>query len=383
MARPSKPWYWEARACWATNLNGKRYTAPKTIGPKDQLGALTWHKSIVDGAVPVRVGDLQVHQLAERYLAWDVKRIQVGQRNEAAHNASAGKLTRVCATVIDGVKIGSMPVATISSRHLKRMLLEWQSEGLSANYVRDLGAVFKAMFNWAVHEELVAAYPFTKTPLPRVPKAAARFASRREAAQWLRFLWRSGKRDFAFLQRCLIHTGARPSELTRATRDEVSWGAWTEKSGHKGAIIVRTDWKNSKKSNELRRVYLPASLCRGLRRRLEGPTPASGGAGPQGRTDRAGHIFTSARGIAWTATNLSTVTIRARRAGIEQGLPFADDGPDALICYRWRHTAASTLLNKGVPIAVVGKLLGTSAAMIASTYGHILNDSLADAASQL
>jgi hypothetical protein len=38
---------------------------------------------------------------------------------------------------------------------------------------------------------------------------------------------------------------------------------------------------------------------------------------------------------------------------------------------------------RGVPIAVVGALLGTSAEMIAKTYGHILDESLSDAASQL
>ena len=38
---------------------------------------------------------------------------------------------------------------------------------------------------------------------------------------------------------------------------------------------------------------------------------------------------------------------------------------------------------RGVPIAVVAKLLGTSAKMIGEVYGHVLDGSLADAASQL
>jgi len=329
---------------------------------------------VVEASIPVTVGNLQVHQLAEQYLAWDVKRINAKQRSEMAHNISAGKLARVCATVIDGGVVGSMPVASINSRHLKRMILEWQSEGLSAHYVRDLGSVFKAMFHWAADEEkLIAVYPFAKTPLPRAPRAASRFATRLEAAQWLRFLWRSGRRDFAVLQRCLIHSGARPSELTRATWNEINWSGWTDRAGHSGAVIARTDWKNSKKNDEPRRVYLPASLCRSLRRRMEGPA------------SRFNLVFTTGRGIAWTATNLSTVTGRLRKTAIEQGLPFKDtaDGADCLTNYRWRHTAASSLLMRGVPIAVVGALLGTSAEMIARTYGHILDESLAEAASQL
>lgn len=377
MSRPSKPWFWEARKCWATNLNGRRYTAPRTVVSEHE--AWVWHKSVVDGAAPVTVGSMQVHQLAERYLAWDVKRIGAGQRSEPAHNTSACKLTRVCATEIDGVKIGEMPVALIRSGHLKKAILEWQGEKkangkrLSTNYVHDLGTVFRAMLNWAVHEGWVAVYPFTKTPLPRAPKAASRFATRLEAAMWLRFLWRSGRKDFAFLQRCLIHSGARPSELTQATWDEVNWSGWTDKAGHAGAIIARTDWKNAKKNGETRRVYLPASLCRSLRRRLEGPT------------DRSNHVFTTIRGSAWTGTNMSTTVRRLRKVAIAQGLPFqdTDDGADCLTNYRWRHTAASSLLMRGVPPAIVGKLLGTSAEMIVSTYGHVIDGALADAASLL
>ena len=373
MARPSEAWFWEARNCWATTVNGKRHTAPRSIGPKDKKQAQVWYQSIVDGAAPVTVGNLRVADLCELYLAWDVKRVNAKQRCELAHDNASRKLTRVCATEVDGVKVGLIPVTSIKKRHLERMLLEWQSEGLSTNYTRDLGSVFKACFNWGLGEGLIAVYPFVKTPLPRATKAASRYATRQEAAQWLRFLRSQGKRDYGFLQRALIHTGARPSELTRATRDDISWNSWSERSGHKGAIITRTDWKNSRKSDEPRRVYIPASLCRGLKRRMEGPT------------DRSGHVFTTSRGIAWTAINLSTLTRRMRKLGIEQGLPFKDtaDGADCLTCYRWRHTAASSLLMRGVPIAVVGALLGTSAEMIAKTYGHILDESLANAASQL
>lgn len=369
MARPSKPWFWEARSCWATTVNGKRYTAPKSVNSEHE--AWIWHKAIVEEAIPVKAGNLKVSDLCELYLAWDAKRLGAKQRSEHAHANAVGKLTRVCATVVDGAKVGSMPIQAVKRRHLERMLLSWASEGLSPTYVRDLGSSIKAVFNWAVSEELIPSYPFTKTPLPKAIKAASRFATRSEAATWLRFLWRSGMKDFAFLQRCLIHSGARPSELTRATWSEVSWNAWKDKAGNPGAIITRTEWKSSRKTDEPRRVYLPASLCRSLRRRS------------RGSTDRSGHVFTTIRGIEWTATNLSTVTMRMRKAGIEQGLPFADDGPDALTCYRWRHTAASSLIMRGVPIAVVGKLLGTSAEMISGTYGHVLDEPLANAASQL
>ncbi len=377
MARPSKPWYWEARGCWAVTINGKRHQAPKSIGPREDKKAWDWHDGIVNGTAPVTVGNLKVADLCELYLAWDVKRVSANQRDSVSHGLTVLKLTRACATTIDGVKIGRLPATSIRKRHLESMLLEWQAEKkangkrLSTNYCRDLGSTFKAVFNWAVGKELLQSYPFVKTPLPPAPKAASRFATRQEAAQWLRFLWRQGLKDFAFLQRCLIHSGARPSELTRATWDEITWKGWTDKAGHKGAIVTRANWKSSRKTGEERMVYLPASLCRSLRRRM------------RALPDLDSPIFQSPRHQKWTASNLATTTQRFLKQAIDAGLPFKSVGPDRLVCYRWRHTAASSLLMKGVPIAVVAKLLGTSPQMIAKTYGHIQNQALANAASML
>ena len=164
---------------------------------------------------------------------------------------------------------------------------------------------------------------------------------------------------------------ARPSELTRATWDEINWNGWKDKAGHSGAIVTRTEWKSARKTGEDRRVYLPASLCRSLRRRMEAvPDPDS-------------TIFQSPRHQPWTASNLATTTQRFVKEAIDAGLPLKSAGPDRLVCYRWRHTAASKLLMDGVPIAVVADLLGTSPQMIAKVYGHILDGPLSDAASRL
>ena len=378
MARTSKPWYWEARKCWATTLNGKRYTAPKTVASEHEAWA--WHKSIVEGSLRATVGKRSVADVCELYLEWDEKRVNAEQRDAQSHDLIVIKLSRVCATVVAGVKVGKLPATSIRGQHLKSMLLEWRGEKkkdgkrLSVNYVRDLASTFKAVFNWAVGQDplLVPSYPFAKTPLPKAPKPASRFATRKEAAQWLRFLWRKGLRDFALLQRCLVHSGARPSELTRATWDEIDWDGWKDKVGHSGAIVTRTEWKSARKTGEERRVYLPASLRRSLRRRMEGlPDPDSQ------------PIFVSPRHQPWTASNLATTTQRFVKEAIDAGVPLKSSGPDRLICYRWRHTAASKLLMDGVPIAVVGKLLGTSAKMISEVYGHLLDESLADAASKL
>ena len=163
-------------------------------------------------------------------------------------------------------------------------------------------------------------------PWALVPYPAERYASRDEAAAWLRWLWRSGRRDFAQLQRVLIHTGARPSEVTWATWGEIKWPS----ERGKPAVLVRASWKAVRKTGRARRVYLPTRLLRMLRRR---------------RGAQNEHLFVAPLGGKWCSSNLSVATARYRAAAAKAGIPVAETGPDRLTCYRWRHTAASSLLS--------------------------------------
>ena len=260
MSRPSSPWWWEARSCWAVTVGGKRHTAPRSIGPKDNKKAWDWHDSIVNSSTPVKVGKLRVADLCELYLEWDAKRVKAGQRDSKAHDLCVFKLTRVCKTLVDSTKVGSLPADTIKGFQLEQMLLTWADEGLSTLYCRDLASNIKQVLAWAKKRSLVATNSLADVSLPSIPQSLHRYATRSEAAAWLRFLWRKGLRDFAFLQRCLIHTGARPSELTRATWDEVDWNGWVYKGkkgngNHPGVTVTGTEWQSRSKTGKARLIY--------------------------------------------------------------------------------------------------------------------------------
>lgn len=367
MARPSKPWWWAARKRWAATIDGVRRVAPEWIGKGDVHDAWEWHREASRKADPTPVG--MVDGLCELYLRWDETRVKSGDRDAVTHAGWTGRLNRVCGTVVPGGKFGRLPVARVQPDHLDALDAAWRAEGLSPGYRRALATTIKTTFAWAARrqagrEALIPASPFAGTPLPSVPAPAERYATRKEAAAWLRWLWRSGRRDFARLQRVLIHTGARPSEITRATWGEVKW---PDDPG-RPAVLVRTEWKAARKTGRARRVYLPVRLHRSLRRR----------AGPPGEP-----LFTTPRGKPWAPANLATTTAQLRRAAIKAGAPLVDSGADRLTNYRWRHTAASTLLMAGVPVSTVAELLGTSAGQIQRTYGHMLSDHLAEAAAKL
>ena len=45
MARPSRPWFWKARNCWAVTIDGKRHQAPKHIDPeKSSMEVVRFHR---------------------------------------------------------------------------------------------------------------------------------------------------------------------------------------------------------------------------------------------------------------------------------------------------------------------------------------------------
>ncbi len=77
----------------------------------------------------------------------------------------------------------------------------------------------------------------------------------------------------------------------------------------------------------------------------------------------SGPLFRNTAGRPWTRYAVNCATIKARKkAGLEDGLAVA---------YAMRHQYITDALAKGVPIAVIAEMTGTSAEMIAKHYSHI------------
>lgn len=139
----------------------------------------------------------------------------------------------------------------------------------------------------------------------------------------------------------LEQTGARPfSEVAKVTAANVDLekGTWT---------LGR--WKNSKKQKGKKRViYLTEDMLQ-LTRRLVLKNPDEG------------PLFRNRIGKPWTRQAL---TARFRKLGEELGI-------EGLKAYHLRHCYISDALARGVPVAVVAELCGTSIQTINKHYSHI------------
>src|SRR5690606_23811048 len=86
------------------------------------------------------------------------------------------------------------------------------------------------------------------------------------------------------------------------------------------------------------------------------------------------HLFTQADGNAWTPTAWSEPV---RAAAAEAGLP------EGVSLYVLRHCWISDAIVGGLDLLTVGKLTGTSLAMIEKHYGHLVEGAARDKLAEL
>lgn len=376
MPRKSKPWWWKDRGRWATTIDGRRIVAPAEV--VTELDAWTWHAGVVDELTPkpVSKATLTVADVLEAYAAWDAEEAEAGTRNPRTTINDLSAIQRIVNTRVGASHLGSMLVLRLTRAHYDSVLAAWRQDGYAPHTIAMMARKLKTMLRWATKPSLhrgpiIDETPFRGFEVPGVPASSERFGDRGMAARWLWWIWRSKrlKRE-AMFQRCLIHTGARPSELAWATWGDVRWDAMRDSIGNPMAMIVRAEWKNSKKTGKARRIFLPARLVRAMRRRSEGKQPDD-------------LMFPSPRGRRHTSVGIASRTLAMRKKAKSEGVVFTERSGRAVTNYLWRHTAASTLLMSSVDVATVAELLGTSAAQIQRTYGHLLSDHLARASEKL
>ena len=416
MPRAPRPSWSPSRKCWHAFIGERRADgrkrevfAPKSIGERDELKAWEWFRGELerqDRQVDKAPADeMSVHWIAERYLVWAQARVAEGRLEESEYRNKSRHLGIFCEA------FGRRVVPTLTPDEMTAFG-EALMGGYSAVYARNVCATARAAFNWAVKAKHIAANPVKGYKAPTVPRSAARFAERAEAAAFVGYWRATSRRDTErgsyerltlLLVRCLIRTGARPKELCRLQWRDIQWRGWTTGAGHTSAkaVIPPDRWKASKVTGKPRTIYFTPALTRALRRMWD--------RGPKSET----WVFVHGAGRGGLGLNepwkngseLSKPILKARRRliahqeevrlRIREGAAVhpwevrrasaevRDGGHDRLVNYRWRHTAISTLLMLGVDVPTVAELTGTSPDMVYRHYGHILSGHLEKAAEAL
>lgn len=196
---------------------------------------------------------------------------------------------------------------------------------LSPATIRNRLALLKAACRWAwkVHG-LTTADPTSRMAMPAVNNARQVYATREEVG---RLAWAADRRDVRALVLAAYYTGMRLDELRRAVpRDGALWLA-DSKNGTPRAVPV-----HPRASRLLKHLPLVAPKIT-LQRAFE-------------------------------------------RARVRAGLPH-------IHIHDLRHSTASALINAGVDLYTVGRILGHKDARSTQRYAHLQHQTLADAVAKI
>ena len=213
-----------------------------------------------------------------------------------------------------------------------------------ASYHRHL----RAFFRWAVASGALRASPLDDVSAPRSGRADAAFLSVDGARRLVETMRAGGATWLADLTRFALATGLRLGEVVA-----LRWGAVD--LDHRRVRVLNADGFRTKSGHD-RSVPLAGDA-------LDVLTALRGDRTP----DPAAPVFAGVRGGALHAPFVSRrFRDFRRRAGLPEGVHF----------HSLRHTCASWLVMRGVPLVVVQAVLGHSSVAVTQRYAHLAPETL-------
>jgi integrase len=329
-----------------------------------------WYVSVRGGKAPIPIRDREGAHIrgkgrkAEAFAAWhemmSVSRAPaVGDENEArvvlelylqrhlagsAAPKTVAEYTDVFQRFTD--RWPGLLIRDLRSEHVKTWWQEHPSWGPS--YRNYMGTALKAALNWAAGAE--GNNIISKNPLQgmKLPRSRSRGADALISDEDHGRLIAAVPDDLRQVLIALRHTGTRPNHI---------WRAEARNLDVKQGVLIYADWntdpdlhvhKTFKKTGRPLIVPLTPTvldMCKKLAKQYpEGP------------------LFRTKKGEPWDACKLAN---RLRWYKRSLGLMH-------VVCYGYRHSVATHLLEQGVPDAEVAAVLGqANTAMIYRHYGHL------------
>lgn len=253
-------------------------------------------------------------------------------------------------------KWGHVPVASITRTDVKAWAVELAKGGLGPSSVSKCVALLSASLSAAVDSELIEANPAHRLSLPKAPTDLERFLTRGEF-DVLAFHMPT-ERDLLIVE-MLAYTGLRWGELAGLHRARVDVGRQmirVVETYNADANVMQSHPKGKKSRDvplpaflaaKVSQIGYPGSTC-GVKHksgRCPGPLliPAEKG-GPLRNQNWAGRVFRPA----------------VRIAALGHVRP-----------HDLRHTYASWLLQNGIPLAELSRLLGHAQSTTTERYAHL------------
>jgi integrase len=229
--------------------------------------------------------------------------------------------------------VGDKEAGSVSQRELGAFLEAYRGKGL--DYVWRLDNAVRACFRWLEREGHIEGFPFSKSA--RVRHTFSPSLSPLPSPATLRKVIALSLPHIRPMFRLYYLTGARTGELSRARVGDFREGA-----------IILPSHKTSHKGKE-RRIYLNREATRLVERQRRGR-----------EGEASAPLFVNHFGRAWSVRDIS---LKLKEA--------SEKASTKVVCGDFRKALATDLIEKGTPLPVVSRILGTSVTMLERTYVRV------------
>jgi integrase len=326
MARQPKPWFWKARGAWYVQLGGKQI---RLAEDKREAEREFYRLMAAEGRLDSRqVESMTVADACEAMLA-NVQHLRENSRR--LYGVYLGAMAE---------RFGSRPVDSLRPPEVIQWIASRRASG-DRPYGESSRSLFfryvKQLYRWCRDMGFIGIDPFIRTPnpwrmgkrnAPMTDEDYARFQALDKVTPQLKeaveFIW------------C---TGIRPGELAILSARHLD-------SRLPIARFQPTEHKTGTRTGLQREVYFPPHLWERLKRYAE--------------MYPKGPLLRKRNGNPWTAKAISDGYSRMKRQHkISSAL------------YQARHRYATTMVEAGVPLARVAKMMGhVGTDVLVSTYYH-------------
>ena len=354
---------WEARVSYLDDGGTRKRLSVYGASDAEVRTKLREALRRIDDALPPR-------DASETVAAWIDAWVATILRASKRKDTTKALYRTVARTHLQRAPFGTLRLNEVRPRHIDALMLRLSDSGLSDSTRRTVYTVCRDVLEGAVRDALLASNPAVKVKRPSVEHREARFLEPDVVHALLDAATSSRHRDVLHL---IAGTGLRRGEAL-AVR-------WRDVDTEKGLLRVRQTvarvngalrFTPPKSARSRRDIPLTPNMLRLLARHRTAQLEERLRAGTAW-TD-TGLVFTTETGTAVDPRNLlRAFTGIARRAG-----------PDGVGLHTLRHSAATTLLEAGVNIVAVSRLMGhSSVAITGDLYGHATDQGQRDAMAKL
>lgn len=349
---------WEARLTWkddATGATKRRSFYGATM--REAKAKMTAGRERVKVGAPVV--DART-PLATWIDEWARTSLEASSRKAATKS-----LYRTLARVhLSPAPLGTMPLATIKPSHVEALTMRMRREGSSDSTVRTTYTVLRAVLDAAVRDGHVADNVAARVKRPAVSgRADGRDEARHMTPTEVRAVLDAAKGTrYAAVLSLIAGTGMRRGEALALRWEDVDLEAGVLRV--RGTLsrvdgeLVRTNPKTAKSTREIPVTPGVVALIRSHR-----DAQAAERTWAESTWAESGFVFATEFGRPIDPRNLFRAFVAAvKRSGVD---------PEGVGLHTLRHSAATGMLDAGIPLHVVSRILGhSSVAITGDIYGH-------------